>query len=236
MVDRSEVPLKNKIWEMISPFAFFLVCMVICIFIVYLIAGVIYESSPSEGVSFENYVLSQSLWCYLAFYVAALFVKGSRKSRAYESVKYGHENRNWKLIYCILAAAAAFFAALVISRLLSASGIEDVFTTYSTAEDTAFAGKPAILLIITTVIAGPLAEELIFRYMTFGRMRCYIGSRWAVILSALLFGIYHTNMVQFIYCTILGIIFAVIYDKSGNLWITVGAHMAINLASVVAYF
>lgn len=236
MIDRSQVPVKRRIWEMISPFAFFFICMVICIFVVYLVAGFVYESGTLTDVTLEEYVVRQSVWCYLAYYVITLLVKGKREVRAYENVKYGHENAHWKLWKCLLAAAAAFFAAYAASMIISDLGMNDTYSAYSTSAENAFAGKSPVLLILTTVAAGPLAEELIFRYMTYGRMRCYIGSRWAVVLSALLFGIYHANFVQFIYCTILGIVFAVIYEKSGNLWITIGAHMAINLAGIIPYF
>ena len=158
------------------------------------------------------------------------------KSRAYEKGRYGHENARWQLWKCVLAAATAVFAAYGVSRIITAIGLNDIYTTYSTSAEVTFADKSPLLLILTTVIAGPVAEELIFRYMTFGRMRCYIGSKWAIILSSLLFGLYHVNLIQFIYCTIIGMFFAAIYDKSGNLWITIGAHMAINLIGIIPYF
>lgn len=210
--------------------------MVISVFAVYLAAGIVYEAGGPRDISMDDFILSQSIWCYLAFYAVTVFVKGSIKSRAYESVKYGHENAHWKVWQCILAAAAAFAAAAAISAVIRMCGLDEIFTTYSTSADSTFAGKPPVLIVLTTVVLGPIAEELIFRYMTFGRMRCYAGRKWAVILSALLFGFYHVNLLQFIYCTLLGIVFAVIYDRSGNLWITIGAHMAVNMASVVAYF
>ena len=221
---------------MISPFAFFIICMTVCIFIIYLVFGVIYEMDYTVGTSLEDYVLRSSIWCYLAFYAVTIFVKGSAKSRAYEKGRYGHENARWQLWKCVLAAATAVFAAYGVSRIITATGLNDIYTTYSTSAEVTFADKSPLLLILTTVIAGPVAEELIFRYMTFGRMRCYIGSKWAIILSSLLFGLYHVNLIQFIYCTIIGMFFAAIYDKSGNLWITIGAHMAINLIGIIPYF
>ena len=50
---------KNKIWEMISPFAFFIICMTVCIFIIYLVFGVIYEMDYTVGTSLEDYVVYQ---------------------------------------------------------------------------------------------------------------------------------------------------------------------------------
>ena len=235
MNDKNQVSVKNKIWEMINPFAFFMVCMAACIFVIYIVLGSVYEFSGVSGISLEEYVVQNSaIWCYLSFYAITIVVK--YKSIAYDKFKYGHKSANWKLWKCIAAAAIGFLAAYVISKIIMASGLNEVFTTYSTTADSTFSGKPAVLLILITVILGPIAEELIFRYMTFGRMRFYLGSKWAIILSSLLFGIYHANMLQFIYCTLLGIVLAIIYDRSGNLWITIAAHMAINFASITTYF
>ena len=233
MSDKTQVSVKNKIWEMINPFVFFVACMAICVLAVYLVFGVIYEYRGLSG-TLEEYVTQNSIWCYLAFYAVTIVVK--YKSIAYDKFKYGHKSSNWKIWKCIAAAVVGFLAAYAISNILAILGLNELFNVYNTAAESTFAGKPVVLLIIVTVIIGPIAEEIIFRFMTFGRMRFYLGSKWAIILSSLLFGIYHANMLQLIYCTLLGIVLAIIYDKSGNLWITIAAHMAINLAGITAYF
>ncbi len=235
MTDKTRIPTRTKIWEMISPLIFFFVCIFACVFVVYALAGIAFSFGVADGESFDDFVLNTTIWSNLAFYVVTVFVKGRRSQRVYEKIKYVHSSANRKLWECVLAAIAAFFAAYATSALIDLSGLSDIFTTYSTSADATFAGQSPILLILTTVIAGPIAEELIFRYMVFGRMRFYLGARTGIILSALLFGLYHANLVQFIYCTVLGLIFAFIYNKFGNLWITIGAHMAINLAGIVVY-
>ena len=235
MNDKAQVPVKNKIWEMINPFVFFIACMAACIFVIYLILGAVYEYSGVSGITLEEYVVQNSaIWCYLSFYAITIAVK--YKSIAYDKFKYGHRSAHWKIEKCIAAAVIVFFAAYGISKIITISGLSNIFTTYSTSADSTFSGKPVALLIVITVILGPIAEEIIFRYMTFGRMRFYLGSKQAIIISSLLFGVYHANMVQFIYCTLLGVVLAIIYDRSGNLWITIAAHMAINFAGITAYF
>ena len=233
MNDKTQVSVRNKIWEMINPFVFFIVCMAACILAVYMIFGFIYETGVMGG-TLDEYVMQNSIWCYLAFYAVTIVVKF--KSMAYDKFKYAHKSAHWKMWKCIAAAAVGFAAAYAISSILAALKLNDLFTVYNTAADSTFSGKPVALLIIITVILGPISEEIIFRFMTFGRMRFYLGSKWGIILSSLLFGIYHANMLQFIYCTLLGIVLAIIYDKSGNLWITIAAHMAINFAGITAYF
>lgn len=235
MEGNTPVSAIKKIWEMINPFVFFFVCLEVSVFIVYFAAGIVYEYVSPAGITSYEFLISQSVWCYLLFYASALVIKGGRKRRRNEFIKYGHFSSKWKLGKCVGAAFLAVVAAFATNIIIAMSGLMEMFPSYTTAVDMTFTGQSPILLIAYTVIGAPLAEELIFRFMTFGRMRYYLGSSWAIIFSALLFGVYHMNMIQFIYGTVVGIIFAAIYDRSGNIWITIGAHMGINLLSVSAY-
>ncbi|CCZ36236.1 putative metal-dependent membrane protease [Firmicutes bacterium CAG:646] len=54
----------------------------------------------------------------------------------------------------------------------------------------------------------------------------------AIVLSSLIFGLYHGNMVQFLYASLLGSLLAVIYHRTGTLWTSILAHMAANLWSL----
>ena len=55
----------------------------------------------------------------------------------------------------------------------------------------------------------------------------------AAILSALLFGIYHANMIQFLYAFPLGILFAWYYEKSGTLLVPVLVHISLNFGACI---
>ena len=82
------------------------------------------------------------------------------------------------------------------------------------------------------VLVGPAAEELIFRGMIYRRAENYFRTGWAVGISSALFGIYHGNVIQFLYAAVLGILLAVIYEKSRTLLAPVLAHMAVNLWAI----
>ena len=49
-----------------------------------------------------------------------------------------------------------------------------------------------------------------------------------MLLSGLMFGLFHGNLNQFIYAFALGVFFAFIYVKTGNIKITIALHMLIN--------
>lgn len=87
--------------------------------------------------------------------------------------------------------------------------------------------------IVTLCMIGPLAEELVYRGFVYGRLRARCSENAAAVLSALIFGILHFNLVQGVYAFVLGIILAHIVYKTGSLSAAAAAHMAANLVSVL---
>ncbi|NLL38709.1 MAG: CPBP family intramembrane metalloprotease [Clostridiales bacterium] len=86
--------------------------------------------------------------------------------------------------------------------------------------------------ILVMVILAPFIEELIFRKLIIDRIWIY-GEGIAVLLSGLMFGLYHGNLYQFFYAFALGAIFAYIYIRTGRLRYPVLLHMLINFMSGV---
>lgn len=89
-------------------------------------------------------------------------------------------------------------------------------------------------MMVLMVVIAPIMEELIFRKLLVDRALKY-GPGLAVVLSGLVFGLFHGNLNQFAYAVVLGAFFAFIYIKTGDIRITIGLHMLVNfLGSVVA--
>lgn len=85
-------------------------------------------------------------------------------------------------------------------------------------------------------IIAPFVEEFIFRKLLIDRMYIY-GEYTAILLSALLFGLFHANLFQFFYAFLLGLVFGYIYLRTGKLRYTIVLHMIINfMGSVVGTF
>lgn len=77
------------------------------------------------------------------------------------------------------------------------------------------------------VIAAPIMEELLFRKFIIDRTAGY-GEGVSIILSGLMFGLFHGNLGQFMYAFFLGIFFAFVYVKTRNIIYTIILHMIIN--------
>lgn len=88
------------------------------------------------------------------------------------------------------------------------------------------------MLTLFVVIIGPVIEEVIFRKILIDRTVKF-GEKNAVILSAIMFGLFHMNLFQFFYATALGFVFGYIYAKSRRLRYTIILHMIINFMGSV---
>ncbi len=93
--------------------------------------------------------------------------------------------------------------------------------------------SPLVSMLIMVLLA-PIAEELIFRKMLIDRVVRY-GEGCAVLLSGVMFGLFHGNLNQFAYAFTLGVFFGFIYVKTGKIVYTILMHMVVNfLGSVVS--
>lgn len=87
---------------------------------------------------------------------------------------------------------------------------------------------------LIVVICAPIAEELLFRKLLIDRTIKY-GQGISIFMSALLFGLFHGNLNQFVYAFTLGAVFAYVYSKTGKIQYTIFMHMLVNfLGSIVS--
>ena len=108
----------------------------------------------------------------------------------------------------------------------------DFFSSYNVMIES-LEGSKSVLLIFSVCTIGPLSEELIFRGLTLnyalkafeGRKH---GCRYAVIIQAVLFAIYHGNVIQSSYALIFGLMFGAIAVKAESIIPTVFLHAVVN--------
>lgn len=95
---------------------------------------------------------------------------------------------------------------------------------------------PAPIMIFMIGILGPIMEEMLFRGMIYGKLRRAFSAWPAIVMSALLFGVFHMNLVQGIYASVLGIALGFVREKTGTVWGSVVVHMVFNLCSYLMEF
>ena len=89
-------------------------------------------------------------------------------------------------------------------------------------------------MIIFGVILGPIFEEWMFRKQIISRTRRY-GEKLSILLSALMFALFHLNLFQFFYAFGLGLMFGYVYMRTSQLRYSIVMHMIVNFnGSVLA--
>lgn len=156
-----------------------------------------------------------------------LFHKDNRMRRQMgmpEPKKAGLTKYIWIVILGI-AACVALNNILTLSNLAMISSYEETGANFYKVN--------LVAQIICLGILTPIAEELVFRGLIFKRMREVLSMKRAILISALIFGIYHGNLVQAVYGGVLGALLAYTYEKYGSLKAPILAHMVLNLTSVI---
>lgn len=93
-----------------------------------------------------------------------------------------------------------------------------------------------ILLFLGTVTA-PIAEELFYRGMLYPVFRRYMGAGWGAAVAGLIFGLAHWDLWRTIPLAMGGVVLCYMYEKTGNIWVTILAHGTWNgLMSLIVYF
>ncbi len=83
------------------------------------------------------------------------------------------------------------------------------------------------LNILYVSILGPLVEEIIFRKILLDKVKRF-GDLPAILFTGIAFGLFHMNLSQFFYATVLGVIFAYITIRTNTVLYSVILHMMVN--------
>ena len=101
---------------------------------------------------------------------------------------------------------------------------------FAAPSDSASFGWGSIPEWLIAIVGAPLFEETIFRKFLIDRLHPY-GERLAVIFSALVFAMAHQNGMQFFLAFFLGIVFGIVYLRTGKLGYTIFLHFMINFVA-----
>ena len=107
-----------------------------------------------------------------------------------------------------------------------------VFTEYEkVTQIVQLEGGSPLLMILLVVVIGPIAEEVLFRGVVYGKLREVFTLTQAAVISGAIFGIYHKNIIQGLYAWLFGILLAYIFEKTQTIWGAIVMHMMFNLSA-----
>lgn len=127
----------------------------------------------------------------------------------------------WLLEQVVLVSLAQWFPSLV----ETSDALNSIIT------DAGF-----LSAFIVVGICPAIAEEFAFRGFLFGTLKDKWKPWLAIVVSAMLFGAYHMNLLQFVGGTMMGIAIAYVAYKSGSIWVGAIMHFINNGLSVILQY
>ena len=179
--------------------------------------------------AFSQYL--QALLSILLFtvpYISLFKVGGFRIS---ELISFKKPKKKDILPYFLLGIGVCYFANFAVSfagQFFQKTGID---------YEVDYGGKPQgflgfMLTFIAIAVVPPLVEEFACRGIMLGALKKY-GEGFAVVCSAILFGVMHGNFEQIPFAFLVGMVLGFITVKTGTIWISIAVHAFNNAISVL---
>jgi hypothetical protein len=132
----------------------------------------------------------------------------------------------------ILLIPLGIIACIVSNNIISMSELALYSDSYQSTSEALYSASLPVMLVGLGIIV-PIAEEFMFRGLLYNRIKDLVSWKKAWVLSALLFGVYHGNLVQGIYGFLAGLLLVYVYEKYGSMRAPIVLHAVLNMTSVL---
>lgn len=130
----------------------------------------------------------------------------------------------------LLLIPAATVSSIVLNQLLRMSGIS--YAGYDKVKGQVYQLRLFWQLAGSGILI-PMAEELVFRGLSFQNLRRELDWLPAAVFTSVLFALYHGNWIQGIYAFLMGLLLALVYEAYGNLTAPWLFHASANLTVIL---
>ncbi len=135
------------------------------------------------------------------------------------------------------AAVIGLSACFSISLLLAVIPFPETWTTaYNEQASQVMVNETPFLTAVSTVALAPIAEEVLYRGILYGRLKEGIPRVAAALVSAGLFAIAHGTVIWVFYAFLLGLLFAFMYECTGSILPGIIAHIVFNIFGQLSLF
>lgn len=229
-----------RLWNMISPPALYMFIQMGVELAVALIT-IIYENvkmyktygmiNDAQAVTEKVQQMTEVNASYIT--VASAVMAVIFFGRMYLKERNSFLKENNKEINIFVMIAFGVMLSMAAGSILSAMNIDNIYGSYEKTSSLLLNGNIVYRLFALGIIT-PVAEEIIFRGLVFNRVKKQYGSLYGIVVSSVMFGVFHFNLVQGLYAFIIGMAFAYCYELTGDLKIPVYMHMSINVLMVLS--
>ena len=190
--------------------------------------GVVLGLEPYLLVEFikENALVFTTVGATFSFVFLILFFYFDCKKDRVE------KRDNINILDFVMAIIGGAGIAILLNIIISLTKLANYDSEFMEASESLT--SPALIVIIVCAgIIVPIVEEITFRGLVFNRIKYQYNFVPAMIISALAFGIFHGNIVQGIYATILGLFLAYAYNKVKSIFIPIFIHIGANMVVII---
>ena len=203
----------------------FIVCQTL-ISGVYALSALIYTMlNPEQALDIMSLTLACTDQISLVSGVASLVILIAffllRRKNPFRESGFHRGRGRFVWLACGLAPVFYLLVSLILD-LLPESWLE------SYMDASAALNQSGIIMTIATVIVAPIVEEVIFRGLIQTRLNRVFPGWLAVLLSALLFGVCHGQIVWMGYAFVLGVLFGFLDLAARSIWPSLIAHVIFN--------
>ncbi|MBP3619661.1 MAG: CPBP family intramembrane metalloprotease [Clostridia bacterium] len=164
-----------------------------------------------------------------------LYHKVSRVSFKASNIHFKKTNWLTAILSCVAGIVCVLgFVWLIegcFGRLFEVLGINSSGVGFNPTSWGSYIGCMVMLGVVPAI-----CEELLFRGIIFQGLKEKYSKWTAILISALLFALVHQNIEQFIYPFILGVVFAVLLERTNNLIYPILMHMFNNFTTITMSF
>jgi len=179
-------------------------------------------------ITFVFFILFPLLWY--------LIVNSLSFKKAFSKMRLTFENIDIAFLWGILTVILIFIISFVSVFLLQQSGAE--MSDLSNIPDLErIFSSPAILFLIVAIT--PIAEEIFFRGFLMEKIESFAGKNFAIVGSAVLFGIAHMGygkIYPVLMPIVMGLLLGYVVYKTKNLLASIIAHVTFNVTVIILYF
>ncbi len=122
------------------------------------------------------------------------------------------------------------FMSVQLINILISTGAEKLFNqfgyTLSKAIESASSASATISMFLYASVFGPIVEEIIFRGLVMRGLERY-GKQFAIIVSSIIFGAYHGNLVQGFFAFLVGVVLGYVAMEYSLKW-AIALHLINN--------
>ena len=221
------------IWNVLKFILIYLFFQLVAGFIMTIYYLVKYYNStvPSEQL---QYLVNKNLYVPMAvsaFFTLIIYIFNLRdkEENFWQRCKFTFVNFNNSLMIILVATGAVAVTSTVVNL------IHDKVESYKTVSNNISFGLSTIGGLLCVIIFIPIFEEILFRGLIFNELKKTINLVLSIIIQALIFGVFHGNLVQGVYTFILGVILSVLYIWLDSIWAPIICHVTYNFMGTLIF-